>query len=141
MVSKINVSPEIFGIELAHASRLWEEVICVVKLNFENFGRYIYFGHLIILLTERIWSPSPDFGRPKHGQNCPQPIFAKKAFFPALCIRGFSPFMAHPNISLCFRVTGRRVKFSSSLISLAAPPKTLLACCGPNFDASNLPYS
>ena len=38
----------------------------------------VYFGHLIILLTDRISSPSTDFRRPKHGQNCPAANFRPK---------------------------------------------------------------
>ena len=55
--------------------------------------------------------------RPKQGQNCPVVNFPP-------CIPAFTPFMAHPNISLHFRVTGRRVKiFRFSPISVAAPKK------------------
>ena len=50
------------------------------------------------------------FGR-QNTVKSPQPLFAQKAFFP-LCITGFSPFMAHYNISLRSWVEGRRVKNS-----------------------------
>ena len=65
-------------------------------------------------------STSGDQNRVK---TAPQPIFAQKAFVP-LCIPGFSPFMAHPNISLCFWVMGRRVKILRfSLIFVSAHKK------------------
>ena len=48
--------------------------------------------------------------------------------------------MAHPNVSLRFQVTGQRVKkIIFSLISFAFPQNTLSACCGLNFDATDLP--
>ena len=50
------------------------------------------------------------FGR-QNTVKSPQPLFAQKVFFP-LCITGFSPFMAHYNISLRSWVEGRRVKNS-----------------------------
>ena len=34
-----------FSTQITSPHSLWEEVICVAKLNFEEFGRYIYFGH------------------------------------------------------------------------------------------------
>ena len=34
-----------------------------------------FFLHLLFLLTNRIWSHSPDFGRPKQGQNKIVPPF------------------------------------------------------------------
>ena len=43
--------------------------------KFKNFGRYIFFGRLIILLTDRILSHSPNFGRPKQGQTFVVPTF------------------------------------------------------------------
>ena len=54
---------------------LWEEVICVVRLYFQNCGRYTFLLRLIILLTDRILSHSPNFGRPKQGQTFVVPTF------------------------------------------------------------------
>ena len=99
-----------------------------------------FFKHLIILRIA--------FGRPhltSDDQNgvktTLQPILALKVFV-LLCIPAFSRFMAHPNICLRFRVTGRRVKkFRFSLISVAAPQKILVAYYELNFDADDLPHS
>ena len=60
---------------MSRSHSLWEEVICVVRLNSEDFGRYIFFEHLIILLTDPILSHSPNFGRPKQGQKFVVPTF------------------------------------------------------------------
>ena len=48
---------------------IWEEGIYAVRLTFENFGRYVFFKHLLSLLTDHIWSHSPNFWRPKQGQK------------------------------------------------------------------------
>ena len=96
------------------------------------------FWHLIILLTDRIWSPSPDFRRPKHSQNCPAANFRPKGVCSLMYTRLFT-FYGPTNISLCFRLTGQRVKnLLFSLISFAAPQKTLAAYCELNFDATKL---
>ena len=54
---------------ITSSHNLWEEVICVGKLHFENCGRFTFLQHVIFLLTDRILLPSTDFGRPKHGQG------------------------------------------------------------------------
>ena len=72
--------------QITSSYRLWEEMICVGKLNSGDFGRYIYFGHLIILLTERILLPSTDFGRPKQGQKIFVPPFHMDFLNPE-CVR------------------------------------------------------
>ena len=41
--------------------------------------------HLIFLLTDCIWSHSPDFGRPKYGQNCPAATFPPKGVCSLMC--------------------------------------------------------
>ena len=59
------------------------------------------------------------WGRQNTVNKGPQPLFAQKALVP-LCITGFSPFMAHHNISLRFRVGARREEnFHFSLISIS----------------------
>ena len=78
------------------------------QLNFENCGSVVYFKHLKFLLKDRIWSYSPHFGQPKQDQNCPAAIFLQKGVW-SLCIWTISPFMAHPNTSHYFWVTGQRV--------------------------------
>ena len=42
-------------------------------LNFEDLGRYTFL-HLIILLTDRVWSHSPNFQWPKQGHNFCTPL-------------------------------------------------------------------
>ena len=70
-------------------------------------------------------------------KTAPQAIFAQKAFAP-LCIPTFSPFMAQPNISLRFRVTGRTVKIS---VFHWFPCPSAKKSFGLDFDATNLPHS
>ena len=53
----------------------------------------------------------PTSGDQNRVKTAPQPNFAQKAFVP-LCIPVFSPFMAHPNILLRFRVTPKEYKIS-----------------------------
>merc|ERR1712240_304220 len=43
--------------------------------NFENCGRIYFFQRLIILLTDPIFSHSPNFGQPKQGQKFVVPTF------------------------------------------------------------------
>ena len=65
-------------------------------------------------------------------------LLVQKVFVPLLCIPDFSPFMAHRNISLCFR----RVKyFHFSRICTSARKFFLSACCGLYFDATYHPQS
>ena len=74
----------------------------------------------LFLLASRVLPAYLNFGQTKHGQNVPPSTFRPKVFV-TLCITAFSPFMAHRNISLCFRAGGRRVKnfhFSQFSISL-----------------------
>ena len=108
-----------FQNESALAHSLWAHADSIWCRYSENCGRICFFLRLIILLTDPILSHSPDFGRPKQGQNCQtaqQPLFAKKAFGP-LRIYIIWPFMAHPIISFRFRVIARSIKkFHSSLI-------------------------
>ena len=71
----------------------------------------------------------------------PQPLFAQKAFV-LLCIPASSPFTAYHNISLRFRAKGRKVTIIHfSRISIALFQKIVAACCGLNFDATDLPNS
>ena len=69
-------------------------------------------------------------------KTAPDPIFAQKAFVP-LCIPDFSPFMAHPNISL----DGPKNKNLRFHFFLLPPLKTLSANWELNFDATDPPHS
>ena len=78
--------------------------------------------HLIILLTDPIFSHSPNFGRPKHGQKFVVPTFHIHFLNPE-CVR--IPWVLAPkNFSVeNFRVRSDLQKFHFSLISLAASKK------------------
>ena len=47
----------------------------VLEAIFWKLWPYLFFGRLIILLTDPILSHSPNFGRPKHGQKFVVPTF------------------------------------------------------------------
>ena len=85
---KKSVSSTIFDIELAHLNQFFP----VGKIFFENCGRYTFLRHLIFLLTDRILSPSTDFGRPKHG---------KKTFGPPLSSRYSERWVRNDSDDLC----------------------------------------
>ena len=51
---------------------------CDCGTDILNCGRISFVQQLIFLLPDRIWSPSADFRRPKHGQNCPAANFRPK---------------------------------------------------------------
>ena len=80
----------------------------------------------------------------KTRSKLPRSHFLQKKALGPLYISIIWPFMAHPNISLPFRVTGQRVKkFCFSLISLSVRKKKLRAClCSilmpPTFHIANL---
>ena len=88
-----------------------------------------------------LYRHSPTSGRQNTVKKDPQPLLGQKEFVP-LRIMAFSPFMAHHNISLRFRAGGQRVKnFRFSRICMSACDFFLSACCGLNFDATDLPNS
>ena len=77
----------------------------------------------------------------KTAKKARQPYFAQKACDP-LFVPIVSPFMNHLNTSLRFLVAARRVKnIPFSRICVSARKKKLSACCGLNFDATDLPHS
>ena len=65
-------------------------------------------GVLGQVLTDRIWSPSSDFGRPKHGQNYTAATFRQKGVWSQIQIHHLTFY--DPSQSLCFRVTGPTVE-------------------------------
>ena len=62
-------------IESAWAHSLWAHADSIWSRYFENCGRAYFFWRLIILLTDPIFSHSPNFGRPKQGQKFVVPTF------------------------------------------------------------------
>ena len=77
--SKKQVRPQFskycFQNESALAHSLWALADSIWCRYSENCGRICFFLRLIILLTDPIFSHSPDFGRPKHGQKFVVPTF------------------------------------------------------------------
>ena len=59
-------------------------------------------GVLGQVLTDRIWSPSSDFWRPKHGQNYTAASFRQKGVWSQIQIHHLTFY--DPSQSLCFRV-------------------------------------
>jgi len=83
----------------------------------------------------------PAFGQAKHGQNDPAATVCQQGICCPICEHHFTCW-THPDISLRFRGGGRRVKnFRFSRNSIAARDFFLPACCGLNFDATDLPNS
>ena len=61
---------------LSHCKKVYLPQFRKLSLtNFQNCGRYTFLLRLIILLTDRILSHSPNFGRPKQGQKFVVPTF------------------------------------------------------------------
>ena len=87
----------------------------------------------LFLLTEIILPISPNFRQGNMGKKDPQPILSKMCLFPYIyCI---PIVLTHQNISFCFRVTARRVKyFRCSLIFFANRKKSWVTYCALNFE-------
>ena len=79
-----------FQNESAASHRLWANADSFWKQYFENCGRACSFLHIIFLLTDRIWSPSTDFGWPKQGRNCPAATFRPKGVCSLMYTRLFT---------------------------------------------------
>ena len=126
--------------QITSSHRLWGEVICVLKLNFDNFGRYIYFGHIIILLTERIWSPSTDYKRPKQGQNCP-PANVRPCGVCSPMYTGLFIFYGPSQYLSSFPSNWPKSRNFFTNFSCRPLKNFGAACCGLNFDATDLPNS
>ena len=98
-------------------------MICVVRPNFEIFGRYVILQPLIFLLTDCIWSHSPDFGRPKYGQNCPAATFPPKGVCSLMCT-GLLTFYGPSEYLSSFPRNGPKSKhFQFVTDFLVRPPK------------------
>ena len=96
---------------------------------------------LLFLLATRISPASPNFGQAKHGQNGPAATDCQQGIFCPICGHHFT-HRTHTDISFRFRPGGRRLKnFHFSRNSTAARVFSLPACCGLNFDATDLPHS
>ena len=113
----------------------------ISRLKSENCGRKVFSNTYLFLLATRISPASPNFGQAKHGQNGPAATVCQQGICCPICEHHFTHW-THPYISLCFRGGGRRVKnVRFSRISMATCKKNSSACCGLNFDATDLPHS
>ena len=120
---------------------IWNTADSRTRLNFENCGRKVLRNTALFLLATRVLPASPNFGQAKHGQNGPAATVCQQCICCPICEHHFTHW-THPDISLRFRAGGRRVKkFSFSRICVAARDFFLPACCGLNFDATDLPNS
>ena len=89
--------------------------------------------------SESIWFRR--FRQAKHGQNGPTATVCQQGICCPICEHHFTHW-THPDISLPFRAGGRRLKnFRFSRICMSAREFFLSACCGLNFDATDLPNS
>ena len=84
----------------------------------------------------------PTSGRQNKVKTAPQPlIVCLQGICCPICEHHFTHW-THPDISFRFRAGGRRLKnFHFSRNSIAARVFFLPACCGLNFDATDLPNS
>ena len=113
----------------------------ISRLKSENCGRKVLGNTYLFLLATRISPASPNFGQAKHGQNGPAATDCQQCIFYPICGHHFT-HRTHTNISFRFRPGGRRLKnFHFSRNSIAARVFFLPACCGLNFDATDLPHS
>ena len=111
------------------------------RLKSENCGRKVFRNTALFLLATRVLPASPNFGQAKHGQNGPAATDCQQCIFYPICGHHFT-HRTHTNISFRFRPGGRRLKnFRFSRISMATCKKDSSACCGLNFDATDLPHS
>ena len=104
--------------------------------------RAVYFGHLLILLTDRILSPSTDFRRPKHGQNCPAANFRPKGVCSPI-YTGLFTFYGPSQYLSSFPSNGPKSKKIPVFFTdfLVRPQKKVSGSCTLNFDATDLQHS
>ena len=120
---------------------IWNTADSMARLNFENCGRICDCNTSLFLLATRILPASPNFGQAKHGQNGPAATVCQQGICCPICGHYFTHW-THPDISLPFRALGRRLKnFRFSRIFISLWWKKSSACCGLNFDATDLPNS
>ena len=112
-----------------------------ISLYDQNCGLIIFRSTALFLLATHVLPASPNFRQAKHGQNGPAATVCQQGICCPICEHHFTHW-THPDISLSFQAGGRRVKkFSFSRICVAACDFFLPACCGLNFDATDLPNS
>ena len=129
------------AIESAVFWYIWNTANSMARLKSENCGWKVLGNIGLFLLATRVLPASPNFGQAKHGQNGPTATVCQQCICCPICEHHFTR-RTHPNISLRFRAGGRRVKnFRFSRNSIAARDFFLPACCGLNFDATDLPNS
>jgi len=107
----------------------------------QNCGRLIFGNTYLFLLATRISPASPNFGQAKHGQNGPAATDCQQCICCPICGHHITHW-THPDISLCFQAGGRRVKNFRFFTKFHCCTRFFLpACCGLNFDATDLPHS
>ena len=111
-----------FQNESAWAHSLWAHTDSIWSRYFENCGRIYFFLRLIILLTDPIFSHSPNFGRPKQGQKFVVPTFHIHILNPE-CVR--IPWVLAPKNFPVQNFRVRSVLQKSSIFHwfLLPPPK------------------
>ena len=107
----------------------------------QNCDCWAVWNTSLFLLATHILPASPNFGQAKHGQNGPAATDCQQCIFYPICGHHFT-HRTHTDISFRFRPGGRRLKnFHFSRNSTAARVFFLPACCGLNFNATDLPHS
>ena len=131
------------AIESAVFWYIWNIADSMASLKSENSGRKVFCNTALFLLATRVLPASPNFGQAKHGQNGPAATVCQQCICCPICGHHFTHW-THPDISLCFRAGGWRLKkfrFSRNSIAILPHAIFLSACCGLNFDATDLPNS
>ena len=106
----------------------------------ENISNH-FSNTALFLLATRVLPAYPNFGQAKHDQNGPAATFCQQGICCPIWEHHFTNW-THHDISLPHWAGGRRVKnFSFSRNYIAARVFFLPACCGLNFEATDLPNS
>merc|ERR1712115_662496 len=113
----------------------------ISRLKYENCGRKVFRNTALFLLATRVLPASPNFGQAKQGQKFVVPTFHIHFLNPE-CVT--IPWVLAPKN---FPIENFRVRSDLQKVSLfhefSCPlgKKKPSACCGLNFDATDLPHS
>ena len=120
----------------AKVGRCWKKLLLS-----QNCDRPAFWNTALFLLATRVLPASPNFGQAKHGQNGPAATFCQQGICCPICKHHFTHW-THPDISLRFRAGGQREEnFNFSQICMFARKHLLAACCGLNFNSTDLSHS
>ena len=109
------------------------------RLNSENCGRICDSNTSLFLLATRILPASPNFGQAKHGQNGPAATDCQQCICYPICGHHIT-HRTHTDISfLTWRLKTKKFPFFTKFHRRSR--FFLPACCGLNFDATDLPHS